>query len=217
LPSSCDSQTIHSYHPLRIRTRRGHQRLLRYIGEKITSPRTSSPKLIGITMHAIRTLKITSRTFLVKFLHKWLPVGKQVHRYNPSICPSHCLSCQIPVDDLDHTFSYPDLQRRGWQSKLRTALIKLSDQSSTTPVLAIIILEGLHHWFHQTLQPPSSPYPPYDSLIRSQTEIGLSQFLLGRCSLQWIVLQHSYLCRTDTSQTPQNSSPRWLGSIIKLF
>jgi hypothetical protein len=55
-----------------------------------------------------------------------------------------------PVEDFDHTFPCEDPQRRGWRSKLRTDLTKLLDQSNTNPVLGNIILEGLHHWFHQT-------------------------------------------------------------------
>jgi hypothetical protein len=126
-----NSQAIHSHHRRRIRTRRGHQHLLRYIGEK---HRISKDIISQIDWdshaHAIRTFHITSRTFLVKFLDKWLPVGKQVNRHNPSIYPSQCPSCQIPVEDFDHTFRCPDPQRRGWQSKLRTALIKLLDHQT---------------------------------------------------------------------------------------
>jgi hypothetical protein len=51
------------------------------------------------------------------------------------------------------------------------------------------------------IQNPSTTvvqYPPYDRLSASQTQIGWSKLLVGRWSLQWILLKQSYLQRTDT-------------------
>jgi hypothetical protein len=119
------NQTIHNHHRRRIGTRRGHQRLLQYIREKLQLSEEAVSQIDWDShTQSIRTLHITSRTFLVKFRHKWLPVGKQIHRYNPSILSSHCPSCQFPVEDFDHTFRCQDPWRRSWQSKLRTDLTK---------------------------------------------------------------------------------------------
>ena len=80
----------------------------------------------------IVTQQLKPSIFLVKFLSKWLPVGKQVNRYNPTAYPSKCPSCDCPVEDFDHVFRCHD--RRKWWSALRQDLFQLFDRSNTNPV-----------------------------------------------------------------------------------
>jgi hypothetical protein len=40
--------------------------------------------------------------FLLKFLHGWLVTGKMVARYNATLYPKECQSCQHPVEDQTH-------------------------------------------------------------------------------------------------------------------
>jgi hypothetical protein len=100
-------------------------KLMNYIQEKL---QISAEALSNIdwesNSQAIRSVPIPNRTFLIKFLHRWLPVGKRVHQYIPSIYPSHCLSGVFPIEDFDHTFRCPSPQRRRWQINLHNDLFK---------------------------------------------------------------------------------------------
>jgi hypothetical protein len=153
------SQTIHSHHRIRILTRRGHQRLLQYIGDKLDLAENIISQLIGIAMPKPPGLSTSPvvRSWSSSFTSGFLSVNKRIDTIPPS---TPVTAPAAPVEDFDQT--------------------KLLDQSNRNPVLANIILKGLYHWFHQTPQSPMSPYPPYDGLIASQTQIGWRQLLLGR-------------------------------------
>jgi hypothetical protein len=92
------------------------------------------------------------------FLSKWLPVGKQVHRYNPAVYPSQCPSCSCENDDFNHAFRCPDPQRHKWRSDLRRELLQRLHYLNTDPVLADLIIDGLYHWLLNS--PPTSPTVP---------------------------------------------------------
>jgi hypothetical protein len=83
-----ERQHLPSHHRRKLRTRRGHHQLLQYIQHK---HRLSDVAMTHINWEshaqAIRNFQVTSTTFLVKFLSKWPPVGKQVH-YIQSLAPS---------------------------------------------------------------------------------------------------------------------------------
>jgi hypothetical protein len=72
-----DNQIIPNNHRRRIRTRRAKEKLMNHIREKL---QTSAEALSNIDWEspsqAIRLVPIPNRTFLMKFLHRWLPVGK---------------------------------------------------------------------------------------------------------------------------------------------
>jgi hypothetical protein len=203
-----ENQVIPSNHRRRIGTRRRKEKLMTYIQEKLQIP---AKELSNIDWeshsHAIRSVPIPNRTFLIKFLHRWLPVGKRVHQYKPSIYPSHCPSCLFPTEDFNHTFRCPSPQRRRWQINLHHDLFKLFQSSNTDPVLANIMIDGLFHWFRQTPQTPQSISPTYDELMISQGQIGWSQLLLGRWSREWATLQTKYYQRTNSIFTLKITAP----------
>jgi hypothetical protein len=148
--SGCHSvmknQFLPSNHRRRIRTRCGKENLKTYIQEKLQTSEEAISKIDWEShSQAIRAVPIPNRTFLIKFLLRWLPVGKLVHQYNPSIYPGHCPSCLFPIEDFDHTFRCPSLQRRRWQINLRNDLFRLIQRSNTDPVLANIVIDGLFH------------------------------------------------------------------------
>jgi hypothetical protein len=94
--SGCHSvmknQVLPSNHRRRIRTRCGKEKL---------KTQTSAEAISNIDWEshsqAIRSVPIPNRTFLIKFLHRWLPVGKLVHQYNPSIYPDHVPAAYSPL------------------------------------------------------------------------------------------------------------------------
>jgi hypothetical protein len=135
-------------------------KLMHYIRGKLQIPATALSN-IGWQSHAqaIRTIPIPSRTFLIKFLYRWLTAGKRVHLFDSAIYPSYCLSCVFPIEDFDHTFRCPSPQRRRWQINLRNDLFKFFQRSNADPVLVNIVIDGPFHWFRQTPQTPQSISP----------------------------------------------------------
>ena len=211
-----ENQFIPANHRRHLRTRRGRRQLLQYVQNKHQLSDADVSHIDWDSQaRAIRTFQHTSHTFLVKFLSKWLPVGKQVNRYNPTAYPSKCPSCDCPVEDFDHVFRCHD--RRKWWSALRQDLFQLFDRSNTNPVLAELLINGLHHWLQETPYPPESPYPQYDSLVASQSSIGWNQMLFGRWSIRWTKHQYVYLQQNNISLTPQNHGPGWSSRIIILI
>jgi hypothetical protein len=90
-----ENQTIPSKHRRRIRIKRGHYRLLQYIQEKTqTTDEAFSPIDWESHAQAIRTSQIKSSTFLIKFLHKWLPVG---NRFVGTIQPNTQANVQLNI------------------------------------------------------------------------------------------------------------------------
>jgi hypothetical protein len=128
------------------------------------------------------------------------PSWQQIHRYYHSVYSSKCPSCW----DFDHTFRTPEHLAPSLASS-EPLLTKLKVRSNINPVEAGIIIDGLHHWFHQIPEPSSSSQKFYGCLIASQTEIGWSQLLLGQGSFQWIVHQTTYLNMTGIPLTPRNN------------
>ena len=68
------------------------------------------------------------RPTLVKYIHTILPIGKQVHRYNPKY-PSNCPSCNADPEDMAHFWSCWANTRLEWRrhflKALREKMIKL--------------------------------------------------------------------------------------------
>ena len=211
-----ENQFIPSYHRRKIRTKRGQRKLLRYIQERHQLSEADVSHIDWDShARAINTLQHKSNTFIVKFLSRKLPVGKQVHRYNPAAYPSTCPSCECPIEDFVHVFRCP--YRRKWQSTLRHELLQLFNRSNTNPVLADLLINGLHHWLRETPDPPASPFPQYDSLVAAQSSIGWSQLLFGRWSTLWIDHQHRYLKQHNIPLSPQNHGTGWSSRIIHLI
>jgi hypothetical protein len=160
-----ERQYLPSHHCRKLRTRRGRHQLLQYIQHK---HRLSDVAMTHINWEshaqAIRNFQVTSTTFLVKFPSKWLPVGKQVHRYNPAVYPSQCPSCSCENEDFNHAFRCPDPQRRKWRSDLRRELLQRLNYLNIDPVLADLLIDGLHHWLLDTPHSPAPRFPQYAPL-----------------------------------------------------
>jgi len=69
---------------------------------------------------AVNTSKLPT-PFLVKFLHRWLPVGRQTHRYNDKKYSSQCPSCPEEVESFVHFLTCP--ARKVWHKNLKDELL----------------------------------------------------------------------------------------------
>jgi hypothetical protein len=92
---------------------------------------------------AIRHFQATSTILFVKFLRKWLPVGKKVHRCNPGVYPSQYPSCSCEKESFNHPFRYPDPHCRKWRSDLRRELLQRLNYFKTVAVLADLLIDDL--------------------------------------------------------------------------
>jgi hypothetical protein len=76
-----ERQYLPSHHRRKMRTRRSPHQLLQYIQHKYRLTEVAMTHIDWKShAQAIRHSQATRTIFLVKFLSKWLPVGKQVHR-----------------------------------------------------------------------------------------------------------------------------------------
>jgi hypothetical protein len=213
-----ENQFIPSHHRRTLRTRRGHSQLMKYIQQKHQLSEVAVSR-IDWTSHAqaIRNFQTTSNIFMVKFLSKWLPVGKQIHRYNPAAYSSQCPSCSCAIEGFDHAFRCPDPNRRRWRSDLRQASLRHTDRSNTDPALVDLLINGLHHWFQNTPSAPVPRHPRYETLGEHQSSIDWDQLIFGRWSTLWATHQSSYLQRQKILPTPTNHGTGWTSRIITLI
>jgi hypothetical protein len=92
-----NKETIGSKHRKLIRDVRRRQDVKRYIQKKANMDEGAFSE-IDWNSHeqTVRSFQSGTRIFLVKFLHRWLPVGKHVSRYDPTKyrgnCRSHVMS-----------------------------------------------------------------------------------------------------------------------------
>jgi hypothetical protein len=130
---------------------------------------------------AVKTSQLP-QTFMVKFLHRWLPVGRQTHRYDDKQYRSRCPSCPDEDEGFIHFLTYPE--RKEWHKKLKDALRQCMDGNNTDPTLSDTLIDGLYHFLRSTKQPVPT-FPRFAPLFAQQTSIGWSQLLFGRWSSEW--------------------------------
>jgi hypothetical protein len=122
--------------------------------------------------HSNESLTKSPPTFLRKFLHGRLATGKMVARYNATLYPKECQSCQHPVEDQTHFLRCN--ARSDWRNKFRDSLHKHSTNADTDPMLTEIMLEGIIQWLTETPYPNLCHGMPaqYQELHKQQATIG---------------------------------------------
>ena len=156
-------------------------------------------------------------SFLSKFLHNLLPVGKRVHRYDPIRYPNSCPSCDAEEEDIVHFLRCPNTTRRKWQQDLSTALRKHFEATNTALVLQELLLTILFCWFNDTAVPLTDVHPSVHPLLFSQEAIGLDQVFFGRFSTLWQKRQADHLRASSVELSQQNSGPTWVSGIIRVI
>ena len=212
------NSTVGSRHRTRIRDVRRHRKLKQYIQTK-TGMDNATFQSVDWKSHenAVRNFKHGPHKFLVKFLHRQLPVGTRVSRYDPIKYTSACPSCNHPEEDFHHFMQCPDPERIKWQSTLCTKLRQKCDSLNTDPVLTDLLLHGLLHYLRNSTIPEHQLPPRFHPLLENQSRIGWDQFLLGRWSQKWTQLQYQYLRNNDQPIKHNNHGTNWVSSIIHLI
>jgi hypothetical protein len=150
------------------------------------------------------------KTTFVKYLHDWLPLGKQAHRYDKKY-PASCPSCAAPVEDRDHFWSCPASSRLQWkQSFIHSMRVYLRDVG-TAPDIQTQLIDALRIVLFSASTTGIIVQPGLRDVATAQQTIGWHQLLRGRFSKQWIKAQDQYL---GTNATTQNNGTQWLTNVI---
>ena len=141
------------------------------------------------------------RTFLLKWVHHYLPVGVVIHRRSPAASP-FCPACGS-VEDRTHFLTCTHPSRLPHKQHFITQLRSCLATVHTDPTLKAILLEGVNSFL--TGHPPS--FPPtssrYSSLVDLQTAIGWDNLLRGFMSPDW--QQFHLLFLQQSSSNPVTS------------
>ena len=124
------------------------------------------------------------RPTFTKLLHKILPLGHQVHKYDPKY-PSNCPTCHYEKEDMDHFWTCQSASRVAWRKQFLTELRqKLIELGTGTEIRNLLlskikaVLEGEN--------PNRVPEDPtLVELCAKQKEIHWDQLLLGRFATDW--------------------------------
>ena len=88
----------------------------------------------------VRSEKLQSETFLVKFIHDWLPVGKLLQHYKTHYS-SKCPSCDCEIEDRNHFLQCH--ARSNWHKDMISDVRKYFTKHPTRPALADILYARL--------------------------------------------------------------------------
>ena len=159
--------------------------LLKYIKEReLWTDATLSNVDWEVHGRAYRSTKEHHTTFS-KLIHRLLPVGVRVNRYNKKY-PAHCPSCGEPSETEDHFHRCPDASRDKHRKTIITELRKNAEKRNTFPELIEIMGDGLQAYFTAKPRLDCQNYnQKYHRLITEQNDIGWKNFLCGRWTKEW--------------------------------
>jgi hypothetical protein len=150
------------------------------------------------------------RTIMIKHLNDIVPVGKQVHRYDPKH-PESCPSCDETVETSSHLHTCLHPSRQKWRNtfiqKLRTKL-----EAKDTPLdMMELMLEGIMAVIQgretNTIHIPET----VTNIAAAQEAIGWEQVLRGKLSQQWQRRQQAHL---GDRATKKDNGQTWATAII---
>ena len=161
---------------------------------------------------AIQRLPTNMQTFVIKFIHKWLPTAAKQNQTTPSH-PPHCPQCQHPYETRDHFITcLPPAQLKIHQHMLRDVEAHC-EKFNCDPDIHRILQLGLHHFPTPPIHKSDFPKHLHD-LITLQTRAGWNQLYFGRFTIEWINQQEDY----SLSQGYKDRSEEWMtGLIIIIF
>jgi hypothetical protein len=158
-------------------------------------------------------------TFITKFIHGQLPVGKRVHLYNQVDYNHQCPSCHEDQEDTLHMLRCRHPDRVAWQQTLMTALREHAAKTDTAEILLDLMMEGLSAWFADTPLHFTRHNGAADvqRIIDHQEAIGWEQLLFGRWSSFWHSKQNSYIHNMGINHKRKNHGSSWTSGFIKVI
>ena len=151
------------------------------------------------------------RVSLIKYLHRILPVGHLVHKYNIKY-PQECPACNHHDETFDHFMECP--ARRQARQKWYQAVFQYTVKHPTAPSIQQLLLSAMK----QVLEPSDNHNLLIDDSVAAiaacQQAIGWKQILFGRFSSSWEIYHNNYL---GTGQTARRNGTTWLTGLIHVI
>jgi hypothetical protein len=162
---------------------------------------------------SIRALSIPEHRFVVKLIHKMLPIGFRL-RQRQAHMPAGCPSCDAPVEDDWHWIICPAHQT--WRDKQAKLFATRLTSLKTQPGLHNLLLKA----YKSLLQTGTCSFPDASlsaaetSVVDSQELIGWHHLLFGRFSSEWAKIQGQHV-DTEGLDKDKFSGSGWTAKIIK--
>jgi hypothetical protein len=80
-----------------------------------------------------------SQSFLVKLLHRILPIGTLIHKYDLVKYTIGCPTCRDHNETYEHLFQCHHPSHAGWKAQLKVTLIKFMDETNSRHLLQDIL------------------------------------------------------------------------------
>jgi hypothetical protein len=145
---------------------------------------------------------------ILKFAHRWLPTGKNLHREQEHNIPS-CPLCCHEMEDNMHLFTCTDPQQERLQQELLLYIAK-QQHSKEMPTIAQLLEWALLHcgsndkW---TID-KHNYHPELHKAIESQNKIGWNQIYCGRISVDFSISQEQFY-RWQQLPTTTHNGQKW--------
>ena len=124
---------------------------------------------------------------LTKLIHKLLPLGAQVAKYDKKY-PPNCPLCRALKEDLDHFWRCQATTRLAWRRQFLKDLDKKLVDLATGPEVRELVVSKLRAVLDGN-QPSMIPTDPsLGDIVAQQERIGWDQLMLGRLGLAWNAL-----------------------------
>jgi hypothetical protein len=153
------------------------------------------------------------RETMVKHMHNILPVGKQVHRYDPKY-PECCPSCPEPLEDHTHFWCCPAPSRQAWRRDCYKAVFKCLEDTDTALPLQSLLLDALDVVLFGKCPSTIQPDPSVQHIADAQAAIGWSQIIKGRFSKSWAEFQHAHM---GPNVTARKTGTAWMTKVIDVL
>jgi len=151
------------------------------------------------------------RVTLVKYLYDILPIGHQVHRYDPKYSDK-CPSCDNPpVETKEHFGRCPAPSRVEWRQQFLSNLRAHLESLNTADPLQTLMLEGMKRELFGTRHDIILIPTEVREVAKAQNAIGWPQMLKGRFSNKWKEVQDAHL---GPAATPRANGQTWMTSVV---
>jgi hypothetical protein len=121
-------------------------------------------------------------TQILKLLHDLLPTVAMVHHYDPKL-PTSSMLCWHDHEDHDHILQCPHCSRHLWRHQLFAAIRNTGEEQRSRPALVALLIDGLDHWFGQSMVNPALIDECFHPLLEEQAHLGWRQIFDGRSSM----------------------------------
>jgi hypothetical protein len=162
---------------------------------------------------AVRALSIPEHRFVVKLIHKMLPIGFRLQQRNKHM-PAGCPSCTAPVEDDWHWIVCPSHQ--DWRDKQARSLSQRLSKLKTHPGLKHLLLRAVKSLLQTGTCSMAATVLSTDELeaVTTQESIGWHHLLFGRFSSEWARIQNQHVA-TERLDKDKFSGPAWSSKIIQ--